>query len=91
MRKPKYGIVTEADREAKLPPRTIFNEEIYDRCMAMAAANPGPGADQATQWIHLCDCVQRGTVSPMEAYDAFELGYVPETLRTRASSYIHLL
>lgn len=61
---------------------------LYDACMAMAAKNLGHAA---VPWIHLYDAVARGTISPMEAYDAIALGYLPETLTVRASRYAHLL
>lgn len=42
-------------------------------------------------WIHLVDSVSRGYVTPMEAWDAVALGYVPEHLLTRESLYSHLV
>jgi hypothetical protein len=68
----------------------LFND-IYDKYMQKAAENPGTGADQATPWIHLADAVSRGTISPLEAFDAIELGYLPENLKVRPSKYYHLL
>jgi hypothetical protein len=64
------------------------HEVIYDKCMALAKSNPG---HSATQWIHLSDAVEGKTISPMEAYDAINLGYVPENLKIRKSRYCHLL
>lgn len=63
--------------------------QVYDACMTMAAKHPGPYT--ATPWIHLADAVERGSVSPMEAYDTIRLGYVAEHLLTRYSRYKHLL
>jgi hypothetical protein len=59
--------------------------------MQKAKENPGPGSNEATPWIHLCDAVSRGTISPLEAYDTIELGYLPENLKIRESYYSHLL
>jgi ArsR family metal-binding transcriptional regulator len=43
------------------------------------------------QWQHLSDAVEKGTISPMEAYEAISLGYVPENLKIRKSRYSHLI
>lgn len=64
------------------------HEAIYDACMRKAKARPG---HSATQWIHLSDAVESGTISPMEAYDTISLGYVMENLKIRDSRYSHLL
>jgi hypothetical protein len=56
--------------------------------MRMASLDMGDGA---TQWIHLADAVSRRTISPMEAYDAIDLGFLPENLTVRVSNYSHLL
>jgi hypothetical protein len=56
--------------------------------MNRAKENLGPSA---TQWIHLADAVSRGNISPMEAYDAVNVGYVPENLKVRESKYFHLI
>ena len=40
------------------------------------------------QWIFLQDCVERGTISPMEAYESVTLGYVPSHLHVRKSLYV---
>jgi len=64
------------------------HEEVYCKCMKLAALHAGSGA---TEWIHLADAVEQGTVSPMEAYDAMGLGYLPEHLKVRKSRYSHLL
>ena len=61
---------------------------IYDKCMELAKANPGLSA---TPWIHLSDAVESGTISPMEAYNALDLGYLPQNLTVRKSRYSHLL
>mgnify|MGYP001588614369 CR=1 FL=1 len=61
---------------------------VYDACMAMAEKHPGL---DAVPWIHLADAVERGSVSPMEAYDAVALGYLPAVLTVRASRYAHLV
>ena len=43
------------------------------------------------RWIHLRDAVNCGTVTPIEAYDAIKLDYVPENLTIRESNYSHTL
>lgn len=75
--------------------------EIYDMCMKKTREwNESMGGNRrrandnmadCTQWIHLSDAVERGTISPMEAYDALDIGYVPENLKIRQSRYVHLL
>ena len=73
----------------KIPPvQNHLSDELYDKCMEMAKKNPGP---VATPWIHLADAVSRGTISPMEAYEAINIGYLPEYLKVRESAYCHLL
>jgi len=42
-------------------------------------------------WSHLQDAVDIGSISPMDAYDALKLGYLPEHLTVRKSRYAHLL
>lgn len=64
------------------------HEAVYDKCMELANKNAG---SEATQWIHLADAVESGTISPMEAYDAMRLGYVTENLKVRKSRYSHLI
>lgn len=66
----------------------LLSDALYDECMRMAKENMG---SSATQWIHLADAVSRGTISPMEAYDAIALGYLPGNLTVRSSYYSHLL
>lgn len=65
-----------------------LSDELYFACMAKAKEHMGLGA---TPWIHLADAVSRGTISPMEAYDALEAGFLPENLKIRKSLYYHLL
>jgi len=50
-----------------------------------------PLGEVTTPWIHLQDAVDCGSVSPMEAYNAIELGYVSEHLKVRKSRYQHLV
>lgn len=66
----------------------LLSDSLYDACMQKAKENIGAGA---TNWIHLADAVSRGTISPLEAYDAIEAGYLPENLKIRESAYYHLL
>lgn len=65
-----------------------LSDALYSKCMDMARKNPG---HSATPWIHLADAVSRGTITPLEAYDAIMLGRLPEFLTVRASLYSHLL
>lgn len=80
----------------------MFHEKIYELSMAeaesAATALVKAGKDSKwgntyniTQWIHLAEGVNIGVISPMEAYDAFELGYVPMNLTVRKTRYSHLL
>ncbi len=62
--------------------------DIYDKCMEKASNEMGTGA---TKWVHLADAVSRGTITPLEAYDALEVSYFPECLTVRESMYSHLL
>jgi hypothetical protein len=66
----------------------LLSDKLYNECMKMAKKNSGPGA---TPWIHLADAVSRGTISPLEAYEAIRVGYLPEVLKVRDSKYNHLL
>lgn len=75
--------------------------QIHDMCMQKTKEwNESMGGNrkrannniaECTQWIHLSDAVEKGTISPMEAYDALAIGYVPENLKVRQSRYAHLL
>lgn len=75
--------------------------QIYNQCLQKQREwNESMGGDRkraeknlsgCTQWQHLSDAVEKGTVSPMEAYDALELGFVPENLKIRDSKYSRLL
>ena len=65
-----------------------LSDKLHGELMKMAKKDAGY---RATQWIHLSDAVERGTVSPMEAYDAIKLGYCPEVLKIRKSRYYHLM
>lgn len=64
------------------------HEKIYDLCIEKAKQHAGYNA---TQWIHLADAVELGTISPLEAYDTLKLGYISEILKVRKSKYNHLL
>lgn len=64
------------------------HQNIYEKCMEKAADNPG---SNATQWLHLADAVETGSISPLEAYETLNLGYVAAHLTTRNSKYSHLL
>lgn len=46
-----------------------------------------PTGIQSVQWTHLQDALTKNTVSKMECYDAINLGYCPEHLKVRDSSY----
>lgn len=65
------------------------HEGIYNRCMEFAEkANT---VYRKTCWIHLTDAVEKGTISPLEAWDAIKAGFVPEHLKIRQSRYSHML
>lgn len=65
------------------------HEAIYNECMKHA--NSAVTLNDKTCWIHLSDAVETGSISPLEAYDAFKLGYFPSYLTTRKSRYEHLI
>ena len=65
-----------------------LSDELYDLIMKKAKEDSGYNA---TPWIHLADAVSRGTITPLEAYNALFLGYLPEYLTIRCSNYQHLL
>jgi hypothetical protein len=62
----------------------FLSDELYDKILEMQNRELGAWS---TQWIYLADCVSRGTISPSEAYDTLNLGYVPEHLTCRESLY----
>lgn len=70
----------------KYPPikENALSDELYNKLMAKAKSNPG---GEATIWIFIADAVSRGTITPLEAYDALNLGYLPENLSVRESKY----
>lgn len=63
-----------------------LSDELYMKLMDMHKQTYDP-----TQWIYIADCVSRGTMSPMEAYDCIKLGYLAEHLSMRESLYINKL
>lgn len=65
-----------------------LSDELYDQLMEMAKKHAGLCA---TQWIHIADAVDKGSISPIDAHDAIILGYCPEHLTVRDSRYKHLL
>ncbi len=71
----------------------ILSDELYDRIFAHAHHKNSLHFN--SRLIHLADCVDCGTVSPMEAYDAIEYletsGYLPEWIDVRESNYSHTL
>ena len=76
--------------KSKIPPvlkeNNPLSNELYDLLMAKAKSNPG---HSAIKWIHIADGVSRGTITPLEAYDALQLGYCPEWLKIRESDYFY--
>ena len=46
---------------------------------------------ESTQWIYLHDCVSRGTISPMEAYQCLDAGYVLEGFKSRDGAYEEMI
>ena len=78
-----------------LPKITVeMSDELFDAIESVkwdfVDGKKYPIGQMADQWIHLGDAVERGTISPMEAFDAVELGYLPENLKARVSNYDHL-
>jgi len=70
----------------------MISDELYDAIEKMKYEKNGmPKGLTSTNWIHLQDAVDQGSVSPMEAYDAVQLGYLPEHLKVRESRYQHLI
>lgn len=69
-----------------------ISDELYDAIEKMKYDQEGlPLGPIATQWIHLQDAVDKGSISPAEAYETVALGYVAEHLKVRRSRYEHLL
>ena len=62
----------------------LLSDELYDKILEMQCRQLGAWS---TQWIYLADCVSRGTISTLEAYDTLQLGYVPKHLSYRKSLY----
>lgn len=69
-----------------------ISDELYN---AIEKKKYGPNGEPlgliSTVWIHLQDAVNRGSINPLEAYEALSLGYVPEHLKVRESRYQHLV
>jgi hypothetical protein len=64
------------------------SDELYEK--TIGAINAAPleySAGYKNRMIHLVDSVSRGYSSPLEAYQALTLGYVPEHLLARKSKY----
>ena len=67
----------------------LVSDALYD---ATIGALTITDTDQKkTSWIHLIDAVSRGYATPLDAWDAVALGYVPEHLLIRESAYCHLI
>ena len=78
-----------------LPKKTVkMSDDLFDAIESVkwdfVKGEKRPAGHRADQWCHLQDAVERGTISPMEAFDAVKLGYLPENLKVRASNYDHL-
>ncbi len=72
--------------------KSRISDALYDAIERMKYdERRNPTGYESTQWIHLQQAVHTGSISPMEAYDAVRLGYVPERLKARKSRYAHLL
>ena len=71
----------------RLPPMqyNLVSDDLLCRLIGMRAQNNR--VYWVTSWNHIIDACSRGTISPMEAYDAIILGYVPDHLLVRASRY----
>jgi len=70
----------------------LVSDELYNKTIGEQNSNPeGYTLEHKTQVIHMIDAVSRGYISPMEAYDAVTLGYVPAVLLARPSKYQSLV
>ena len=68
------------------------SDELYKKSIGKLNKNPmGYSAGYKNCIIHMIDAVERGYISPMEAYDALNAKYFPEVLKLRRSAYQHLL
>lgn len=65
-----------------------LSDELYDAIQHQCSKAMGPAC---VVWLHLADCVERGTCTPNDAWDCIRLGYVREFIKARESSYAHLL
>ena len=64
------------------------SDELYEKTIGVMNANPTEySLGYKKRMIHLVDSVSRGYSTPLEAYDALTLGYVPEHLLARRSLY----
>ena len=74
------------------PPPIIperVSDELYDKSIGMLKL--GSSLAYKTRIIHMVDAVSRGTITPMEAYQALDADYFPIALETRESAYAYLL
>jgi len=67
----------------------LVSDELYQK--TIGTLTPDMDLYYKTCVIHLCDAVSRGTISPMEAYEAMVQEYFPINLIARKSAYSNLL
>ena len=87
MNEPKYlGIYRECMKLAEKAGVDIGKEAYRKYGDLSHIKNFSPSAN-ITQWIHLTDAVERGSITPFEAWDTIAMGYVAEHLKVRDSRY----
>lgn len=69
-----------------------LSDELYQRIMSQVDWRKT--AEFKNRMVHLADCVDCGTITPLDAYDAIDqlvaIGYLPEFITVRKSNYSHL-
>ena len=88
MNEPKYlGIYRECMKQAEKASASIAKEAYRKYGDLNRKKPPFIGMYNITQWIHLTDAVERGSIHPLEAWDTIAMGYVAEHLKARESRY----
>lgn len=71
-----------------------ISDELYDKIETMKwydKERTQPKGHASWQWIHLADAVDKGNITPGEAYDTITLGWVAENLLIRESRYSEMV
>ncbi len=72
--------------------KSRVSDELWNKSIGMINKNPTAYSYHYKDCIiHMIDAVDRGTITPLEAYDALEAPYFPEHLKVRESRYQNLL